>query len=78
MDAYFMVHNVSKGGMPTQRHKTREIARAEAKRLASNSAGDTFTVLQVIEAYAVNQPVPQQIPVEFPSDYPTYVSRGGY
>lgn len=61
MEKYWMVHRI--GSSTQNRHYTKELAEAEARRLASCNIGTIFTVLEVVTAFKVDLPKPTELSV---------------
>lgn len=57
---YYMVNNPN-GGPSKTKHYARELAEAEARRLAITHPGEYFTVLEAITAYHLREPTPEVV-----------------
>lgn len=68
VERYWMVHGIGMR-MPTVKHFSREKARNEAQRLARESPGVTFVVLEAIQAFKIDQVPVRQVPIAEPRPF---------
>lgn len=71
MDAerYWMVHSPINRDAKVK-HTSKSSAQVEARRLAAQHIGETFFVLEAVDAYAVEIPEPRSVYLMYPAPEP--------